>query len=56
MTGYRVGDVTTKVPYPESPTFATASEAALWAVRRDLSPTWWTVDADPQPARMEGVQ
>ena len=54
---YIVGNPATREPHPDSPTFRTATEAVLWAMHLDLPAHWWPIplDADPQPARLEGT-
>lgn len=54
---YRVGDITSKEPHPESPIFKFAPSAAAWIVAKDLGYQWWPlpVEDDAQPARLGGT-
>lgn len=62
MSRYQVGNAHTKEPHPDAPSegFASATEAAIWAVTHESSALpmwgWWIVDADPQPCRLGGIQ
>lgn len=43
MNGYRLKDIGTNAPYPDSPIFPTAAHAVQWAVLHNLPPVWWPI-------------
>lgn len=52
--GYRLKDVGTNAPYPDSPIFPTAAHAVQWAVLHNLPPVWWPIP-DVAPVAIEDV-